>query len=390
MMQVADIFPEIGMRRDPYADMLMPQDRGSLFGSSLMQAGLGMLADNYAGRNKRGAAPYIQQGFQNYQGGMQDLMRNRMAQQQMGMQQRGLDMRKAQHDFQMDQAKAASEESERQRQAIEGMIANLPPEQQALARANPEAFTKQWSEQMFSTAKPTVPTVRNFNEGDEVVTKQWDPTTNQWTETARGPRSSPKDGGGLTTAQERTNQKIQSARKWLRDTGLGPDELRQKLGSNTDLLQWLDQQDPIVRQRWGDASQPLFGGDSEYDGVWSQFAPPEGPGVSGLPATPSPQGADPSMPTQPADPGLLGPARPFAEQIGLLDPQPPVRAATQPGAPMPAMPQQPGSIARPTSEADFQALPAGALFYAPDGSVRRKPDVQRRSPPNLYDPLLVE
>lgn len=34
---------------------------------------------------------------------------------------------------------------------------------------------------------------------------------------------------------------------------------------------------------------------------------------------------------------------------------------------------QAGSVARPTSEAEFNALPSGTLFMAPDGSTRRKP-----------------
>lgn len=80
-----------------YANMLMPQQsRQQLLSNMLMQSGLGMLADNYAGRNKRGAAPYIRQGFEGYQSGLQNMQRNQMARQQLGMQQQGLDMRQTQ------------------------------------------------------------------------------------------------------------------------------------------------------------------------------------------------------------------------------------------------------------------------------------------------------
>ena len=121
---------------------------------------------------------------------------------------------------------------------------------------------------------PSAPTTRRRIEGGELVEEEW--RNGAWELLSRGPRWSASErqtGRELTPPQQRSNTKIEHARNWLRQSGLGPDELRQKLGSNTDVLQWLDTQDPVVRQAWSAASQPLYGDDPEYADFWTRFAP---------------------------------------------------------------------------------------------------------------------
>ena len=68
--------------------------------------------------------------------------------------------------------------------------------------------------------------------------------------------------------------------------------------------------------------------------------------------------------------------------MGLLEPQPDVRSAPQPGAPMPAMPQ--GVPPRLTNDAagkaTYDALPMGAPYIDPTGTPRTKGGEQRTAP----------
>jgi hypothetical protein len=49
---------------------------------------------------------------------------------------------------------------------------------------------------------PKPPEVRNFDEGTETVSKQWDPRTGSWVEVSRGPRWSPNAGFAITGYDE--------------------------------------------------------------------------------------------------------------------------------------------------------------------------------------------
>ena len=154
---------------------------------------------------------------------------------------------------------------------------------------------------------------------------------------------------GLTVPQRRTNRDIRAARRWLEATGFSPDELKEKLGSNADdILAFLETRDPIVRERWNTASQTLYGDDPEFDAFWSQFAPARTIENTNLPpGAPSPLDPAPEAgPPLPVTPGIVPPQESGGRFIAL--PQPRTRA-------------------------DYDALPHGAEYVAPDGSRRRKP-----------------
>ncbi len=98
-----------------------------------------------------------------------------------------------------------------------------------------EAFPEQMARQLFEspTAKP--PTVRDFKEGDEYITKQWEPESGTWREVGRAPRYKPETtinigdklpkppSGYFYTSPDPQNPQLAPIPGWT-----GPDETKRK------------------------------------------------------------------------------------------------------------------------------------------------------------------
>lgn len=121
------------------------------------------------------------------------------------------------------------------------------------------------------------PIIKEFKEGEgadaRIVTKQFDVASGAWVPLSEAERWQAREEERPTLAQRGTNEEIRRARDWLRDSGLDPATLKERLGSGEDLFAWLDSQDPMVVRNWRQASQRKVGEDPEYESFWRQFAP---------------------------------------------------------------------------------------------------------------------
>lgn len=134
----------------------MPPSFDSLLGNPAAMAGLALLMQPTRSRTPLNPG-------QSVMSGLMGAAQYRQQQAITAGQQQELEMRRQALQFEAEQARAqAARQAEadalraQQRQQVEAAIAALPPEQQPFARANPEAFFKQWSEAQF--AQPKAPT----------------------------------------------------------------------------------------------------------------------------------------------------------------------------------------------------------------------------------------
>ena len=98
-------------------------------------------------------------------------------------------MRQMQFVQQMAEQKRRAEREATQAEYLDQYAANLPPEQQALARLAPDALIKAQVENQFRMPEP--PEDRKREVGNLIITEEWNPQTLGWTKVGEAPRWNP-------------------------------------------------------------------------------------------------------------------------------------------------------------------------------------------------------
>ena len=160
-----------------------------------------------------------------------------------------------------------------------GLLSSLPREQ-GLGLLADRAFDV-----------PSAPTVREFKEGNRVVTKRWEPSTRSWVQMGDAPRFKPGERGDLTLAQQSSNAEIDQARASLDRRGLDKAEIQRRtqkaLNTGRSNPEYDDDLGRVVRM----ATQRKTGNDPDYQRYFRtylgglEFSEPAGmrplpPGVS--------------------------------------------------------------------------------------------------------------
>ncbi len=155
---------------------------------------------------------------------------------------------------------------------VRGPLADMPPE---LAGLLFEAFPERGAESMLRGSAAKKPQLESFYEGTEEVKKQYDPGTGRWIEQSRGPRWNPKEGGGLTPAQEANNAEIDAAREYVNRVAAGldddetlKDEITRRTSAATATGRDNQDYDPLLQKAVTSALNRKVGSDDGY----SKFA----------------------------------------------------------------------------------------------------------------------
>jgi hypothetical protein len=181
-----------------------------------------------------------------------------------------------------------------------GQLAGLTPDQQRIALALPAeqrgAFIARVAAQRPAEAK--APTIRDFPVGNQVVTRQYDPTKGQWVDLSTAPRWDPGNGpvswgapyqdpntgawvqkstrgeirgvgGGadVSLAQQANNAEIDAARRYLLDNNLAPDEIRRRTQRQTDTGRDNPDFDPNLEATVRTALQHKVGRDDDFSDI---------------------------------------------------------------------------------------------------------------------------
>ena len=162
-----------------------------------------------------------------------------------------------------------------------------------LGAMDPDASAELILEQ--ATRQLKAPTIREFKTPDgKIATRQFDRSTGQWTDLETAPRWSPDEGGGLTTAQQRTNAEITQARASLKRRGLDHAQVIEIARSQKDTGRDNPDHDPFINQAVRLATQRKYGDDPDYARAYERYltpappppsAPPHKPAVSPAPAS---------------------------------------------------------------------------------------------------------
>lgn len=121
-----------------------------------------------------------------------------------------LDARSARRE-QLDAMRAKAEAERQQQSVLEAEIGKLPPDQQAMARLNPEAFAKAQIERAFPD--PTkAPPMRERFDGMNVVQEEFVPGEG-WRPIGSGPRFNPKAGVNVSVGQPALNINMPSEKQ---------------------------------------------------------------------------------------------------------------------------------------------------------------------------------
>lgn len=249
------------------------------------------------------------------------------------------------------------------------LLADLTPAQRSMLKSMPaEEGLDMLARHAFR--KPSSPTVRDFKEGDQVVTRQLVPGEG-WVEVSRAPRWEPDEGGDITEAQKAQNAEIEEARRRLADL---QERLPKGSSLSDELMERMSKTDPMTglptpdyQSYWGRlgwlAMQRKVGEPDREQSKWSQRLMGLAPGLEqaqtrvggGAAAVePGPPGVargrprgDLPSPVRTAERGggLLGEAgelfdRGYAAVTGLLSEEAPAASPTRP-APATAGPPRP-------------------------------------------------
>lgn len=186
----------------------------SILGNPLAMAGLGLLSQPTRSRNPINPMASIM-------GGIQSAGAYQQNQQAFAGQQQELQMRQQQMQMEMEAAlqkrqeeALARAEAERQRALIEQQIASLPPEQQAIARLNPEAYAKGAAGQMFQkpAAEPGPVQTYRLTHPEDVTLSGFD----QWN------RENKSSGATRITVGGEAKPVLDQASKYIMPDGTAP------------------------------------------------------------------------------------------------------------------------------------------------------------------------
>ncbi len=170
-----------------------------------------------------------------------------------------------------------------------GRLGFSPAQQGLLRQIGPEKGFGLLAEKAFDA--PSAPTVREFKEGDRIVTKRWDPVTRSWSQMGEAPRFKPSERGEPTLAQQSNNEEISQARRILDTLGLDKAEIlrRTRKASNSGRVN--PDYDSTIERVVRMATQRKTGSDPDYQRYFTtylgglEFSEPAGmrplpPGVS--------------------------------------------------------------------------------------------------------------
>lgn len=154
-----------------------------LLGNPLFNVGLGLLANNQPSTQPVNPWAGVLGGLQNAQQFQAQTQQNQLQQMLYGAQMGKLSREEREA---LERAQLQAE----QKAALEEAIKSMPPELQAMARANPEPFLNEIAKNQFGNG--AAPKTRDRWNGTESIQEQWDPATKKWTEIGRGPRWQPE------------------------------------------------------------------------------------------------------------------------------------------------------------------------------------------------------
>ena len=271
-----------------HSQMTPDQQQALMYG--LLGFGTNMLAESGPRRGPNRFAPAfgrsVQAGVGAAQGSSQDALRRRLA----GYQLKKLDAEQRYRDYATSRTDTGG-----------GLLGPDDKEGWALfSSAYPGRAADYQTRRAVQGNK--APTTRSMVQGGETVETEWNPQTRAWEpiEGFRGSRWKPGDrAGGLTTAQQRHNEKVRGARRTLGQEGFSRERVLELARSATDSGRANAEFNPFIRGLATTAADRLYGDDPEHAIYMSWLYTLEGegnpPGYSAPAQPPPPPGPKPDL-----------------------------------------------------------------------------------------------